>query len=280
MLFSLIKAAILGVVEGVTEFLPISSTGHLIIVNQWISFNADFTKLFDIVIQLGAILSVVVFFWNRLWPFGKDKEKNKEIWSIWFKTIVGVLPAIVIGALLANKIEEKLFNPLTVAVMLILGGAVLIWLESRKTGTVPLSNSKRGLSPFSSVKIMTYRTAVYIGLFQCVAMIPGTSRSAATIIGAMLLGASRVVAAEFSFFLAIPTMVAASAYSLLKYKSHITGAETAILAVGFVVSFIIALAVIRFFMNYIQKHSFKNFGIYRIALGALVLLFFAIGLVK
>jgi undecaprenyl-diphosphatase len=280
MFFDLLKSIILGIVEGITEFLPISSTGHLIIVNQWISFDADFTKLFDIVIQLGAILSVVVFFWNRLWPFGKDKEKNKEIWSIWSKTIVGVLPAIVIGALLANKIEEKFFNPLTVAVMLIAGGAVLIWLESRKTGTVPLSDSKRGLSPFFSVKDMTYRTAVYIGLFQCLAMIPGTSRSAATIIGAMLLGASRVVAAEFSFFLAIPTMVAASAYSLLKYKSHITGAETALLAVGFIVSFVVALAVIKFFMNYIQKHSFKNFGIYRIALGALVLLLFAIGLVK
>ena len=280
MLFDLTKAAILGIVEGVTEFLPISSTGHLIIVNQWISFDADFTKLFDIVIQLGAILSVVVFFWNRLWPFGKDKEKNKEIWSIWSKTIVGVLPAIVIGAILANKIEEKFFNPLTVAVMLVIGGIVLIWLESRKTGTVPLSNSKRGLSPFSSVKEMTYRTAIYIGFFQCLAMIPGTSRSAATIIGAMLLGASRIVAAEFSFFLAIPTMVAASAYSLLKYKSHITGAEIAILAIGFIVSFAVALAVIKFFMNYIQKHSFKNFGIYRIVLGMLVLMLFVAALIK
>jgi len=277
MIFDLIKAAILGVVEGITEFLPISSTGHLIIVNQWIAFDANFTKLFDIVIQLGAILSVVVFFWNRLWPFGKDKEKNKEVWSVWFKTIVGVLPAIVIGAILASKIEEKFFNPPTVAVMLIVGGEVLIWIESRKTGPAPV---KRGLAPFSSVKEMSYRTAIYIGFFQCIAMIPGTSRSAATIIGAMLLGASRVVAAEFSFFLAIPTMVAASAYSLLKYKSHITGAETAILAVGFIVSFVVALAVIKFFMKYIQTHSFKNFGIYRIALGALVLLFFAIGLVK
>jgi undecaprenyl-diphosphatase len=238
-------------------------------VNQWISFDADFTKLFDIVIQLGAILSVVVFFWNRLWPFGKDKEKNKEIWSIWFKTIVGVLPAIIIGAILANKIEEIFFNPLTVAIMLIIGGIVLIWLEIRKKKVT-----------ISSVKAISYKTAIGIGLIQCLAMIPGTSRSAATIIGAMLLGASRVVAAEFSFFLAIPTMVAASAYSLLKYKSHITGAETAILAVGFIVSFVVALAVIKFFMNYIQKHSFKNFGIYRIALGALVLLLFAIGLVK
>ncbi len=269
MFFDLLKSIILGIVEGITEFLPISSTGHLIIVNQWISFDADFTKLFDIVIQLGAILSVVVFFWNRLWPFGKDKEKNKEIWSVWSKTIVGVLPAIVIGALLANKIEEKFFNPLTVAVMLIVGGIVLICLESRKKEAT-----------INSIKAIGYKTALGIGLIQCLAMIPGTSRSAATIIGAMLLGASRVVAAEFSFFLAIPTMVAASAYSLLKYKSHITGAETAILAVGFVVSFFVALAVIKFFMNYIQKHSFKNFGIYRIALGALVLLLFAIGLVK
>jgi len=269
--FSLTKAAILGIVEGVTEFLPISSTGHLIIVNQWISFDADFTKLFDIVIQLGAILSVVVFFWNRLWPFTKDATKNKEIWSVWYKAVVGVLPAIVIGALLANKIEEKLFNPLTVAVMLIVGGIVLIWLESRKKEAT-----------INSIKAIGYKTALGIGLIQCLAMIPGTSRSAATIIGAMLLGASRVVAAEFSFFLAIPTMVAASAYSLLKFKSHITGSETAILAVGFIVSFVVALAVIKFFMNYIRKHSFKNFGTYRIILGALVLvlLLFAIGFVN
>ena len=269
MFLDLIKSVILGIVEGVTEFLPISSTGHLIIVNQWISFSAEFTKLFDIVIQLGAILSVVVFFWNRLWPFGKDKEKNKEIWSVWFKVIVGVLPAIVIGAIFANKIEEKFFNPLTVAVMLIVGGAVLIWLESRKKEAT-----------INSVKAISYKTAFGIGFIQCIAMIPGTSRSAATIIGAMLLGASRLVAAEFSFFLAIPTMIAASAYSLLKYKSHITGAETAILAVGFIVSFAVALAVIKFFMNYIQKHSFKNFGTYRIVLGAIVLLMFAIGLIK
>ena len=269
MIFDLFKAAILGVVEGVTEFLPISSTGHLIIVNQWISFDAGFTKLFDIVIQLGAIISVVVFFWSRLWPFGKDQEKNKEIWSVWYKAVVGVLPALVLGALLANKIEEKLFNPLTVTVMLILGGAVIIWLERRKKEAT-----------INSVKAIGFKTALGIGFIQCLAMIPGTSRSAATIIGAMLLGASRLVAAEFSFFLAITTMVAASAYSLLKFKSHITGAESAILAVGFVVSFVVALAVIKFFMSYIQKNNFKNFGLYRIALGVLILLSFFVGLMK
>lgn len=270
MFLEIVKAAILGIVEGVTEFLPISSTGHLIIVNQWLSFDESFTKLFDVVIQLGAILSVVVFFWNRLWPFGKDKENNKEIWSTWFKVVAAVIPALLLGALFADIIEEKLFNPLTVAIMLIIGGAVLIWLEGRK----------KGLSPFLSIKDLSYRTAVCIGLFQCLAMVPGTSRSAATIIGAILLGASRVVAAEFSFFLAIPTMVAASSYSLLKYDGALSTQALVVLAVGFVVSFLVALAVIKFLMNYIQKNSFKNFGIYRLVLGVLIILFFALGLIK
>lgn len=269
MIFGLIKAAVLGIVEGVTEFLPISSTGHLIILNQWLSFDAGFTKLFDIVIQLGAIMAVVVYFWDRIWPFGKDKEKNIEIWRVWSKALIAVVPALAIGAVFAEKIEEKLFNPLTVAVMLVLGGVIIIWIESRKKEAT-----------INSIKAMSYKTALAIGLIQCVAMIPGTSRSAATIIGAMLLGASRVVAAEFSFFLAIPTMVAASAYSLKKYDAIISDGQMLLMTVGFIVSFAAAMAVIKFFMNYIQKNSFKNFGVYRLALGALVLLLFAMGIVR
>lgn len=267
MFFDLIRAAVLGIVEGVTEFLPISSTGHLIIVNQWISFDPGFTKLFDIVIQLGAIIAVMVYFWDRIWPLGKDKEKNKDIWRIWFKVVVGVLPALAIGAVFASKIEEKLFDPLVVAAMLILGGAVLVWLESRKKQAT-----------INSIKSVGYKTALCIGFIQCLAMVPGTSRSAATIIGAMLLGASRVVAAEFSFFLAIPTMLAATVYSLKKYDAVINDAQMLILVVGFIVSFLVAFGVVRFLMNYIQKHDFKKFGYYRIALGVLVLLMFAVGM--
>ncbi len=269
MFLDLLKTIILGVVEGVTEFLPISSTGHLIILNQWLSFDAGFTKLFDIVIQLGAIMAVAVYFWDRIWPFGKDKEKNKEIWLVWSKTLVAVVPALAIGAVFASKIEAKLFNPLTVAVMLVLGGVVIIWMESRKKEVT-----------IEAIKKMTYKTALAIGLVQCMAMIPGTSRSAATIIGAMLFGASRVVAAEFSFFLAIPTMLAASVYSLKKYDAIISNDQMLIMTVGFVVAFLVALVVIKFFMNYIQKHSFKNFGYYRIALGALIVILLAAGLIK
>ena len=263
MIIEIIKAVVLGVVEGVTEFLPISSTGHLILVNQWISFSGQFTTLFDIVIQLGAILAVVVYFWNRLWPFGKDRELAKATWEIWFKAVAGVIPAIVLGALFASKIEEKLFNPWTVTIALIVGGLILLYIE--KTRRQPR---------FNSVHEIPYKTAFFTGLIQCLAMIPGTSRSAATIIGAMLLGVSRTAAVEFSFFLAIPTMVAASGYSILKSGLAMSASEMAILAVGFITAFVSALAVIRFFINYIQRRDFKPFGYYRIALGILVLAYF------
>jgi len=263
MFVGLIKAIILGIVEGVTEFLPISSTGHLILVNQWLSFGGDFTIMFDIVIQLGAILSVVVYFWPRLWPFSADKDKNKIIWNLWLKVLVGVLPALFLGALFGDLIEEKLFTPYVVAAMLIIGGIILALIERR--------HQKPRIH---NVGALTYRTALAIGAVQTLAMIPGTSRSAATIIGAMLLGASRTVAAEFSFFLAVPTMVAASGYSLLKHGAAMSGPELVFLAVGFIISFFVALAVIRFFMNYIKRHDFKIFGYYRIGLGIIVILYF------
>jgi len=262
---SYLIAAILGIVEGFTEFLPISSTGHLILVNQFISFDKNFTLLFDVVIQLGAILAVVVFFWKKLWPFTNDQIKNKEIWNIWFKTIVGVLPAIILGALFASKIEDKLFNPWTVAVALLIGGLIILFVENLR------HNPK-----INSIKELSFKTAFYIGIIQCLSMIPGTSRSAATIIGAMVLGASRVVATEFSFFLAIPTMIAASAWSLFKYRALLNMSQFSVLLVGFIVSFVVALAVIRFLIDYVKKNDFKAFGWYRIVLGIIIIAYFLI----
>ena len=259
----LINAAIMGVVEGITEFLPISSTGHLIIVDQYLKFEKPFSEMFEVVIQLGAILSVIVYFRNRLNPFVHGQEKKKEVVDLWKKTIAGVIPALLIGGTLGKKISENLFNPVVVASALIIGGIILIIIESyKKKETI------------SNVAEITYGIAIAIGLKQCLAMIPGTSRSAATIIGAMLLGASRNTAAEFSFFLAIPTMIAASAYSLMKHSASLSSLEWQALAVGFIVSFIVAWAVIAFLMNYIRKNDFKPLGYYRIALGILVLILF------
>ena len=267
-----ISAAILGVVEGVTEFLPISSTGHLIIVNQFVKFNDDsFAKMFDIVIQLGAILAVVVYFWNRLWPFGagKNGRERSTTFLAWKKVLVSIIPAVIIGGALGHKIEEKLFNPLIVASALIIGGIIIITIESRKR-----------TARFADITTLSYGTAVAIGFCQCIAMIPGTSRSAATIIGAMLLGASRIAAAEFSFFLAIPTMAAATLYSLWKHHASITIHQVELTAVGFLVSFLVAWAVIATFMNYIRKNDFKPFGWYRLALGAAVIILMALHMIK
>ncbi|MFH0921205.1 MAG: undecaprenyl-diphosphate phosphatase [Fibrobacterota bacterium] len=257
----LIKAAVLGVVEGITEFLPISSTGHLIIVNRFINFTGPFADMFDVVIQLGAILSVLVYFRNRLYPFvaSKNIAEKHEIFGNWKKAVVGVLPALVIGAAFGSTVEAKLFNPVTVALALFVGGLLLMAAERR-----------RNVGTIQSVSDLGYRTAIAIGFIQCLAMVPGTSRAAATIIGAMLLGASRPVAVEFSFFLSIPTMVAASGYSLLKHGATLSGSEWLALAVGFAVSFVVALGVIAFLMNYIRKHDFKVFAWYRIALALVI----------
>ena len=262
-LLDTIKSVILGVVEGFTEFLPISSTGHLILVNQFIFFDKDFTFLFDIVIQLGAILAVLVYFWKRLWPFSANSEENKKTLDIWYKTIVGVLPAIVIGGLFAGTIETKLFNPWVVALALLVGGLIILFIER-----------KRPEAKITSINNLSFKTAFFIGLIQCLSMIPGTSRSAATIIGAMVLGASRLVATEFSFFLAIPTMLAASAYSLLKYGASVSAQQFLVLAIGFIVSFIVALAVIKFLINYVKNNNFKIFGWYRIALAIIIIIYF------
>lgn len=225
--------------------------------------------MFDVVIQLGAILAVVVYFFKKLWPFTKDADKNKKTWNIWLKTIVGVLPAIFFGALFAKIIENKLFNPWVVAIALLLGGIIILLVERK--------NIKSGEQPkITSLENLSFKTAFFIGIIQCLSMIPGTSRSAATIIGAMMLGASRVVATEFSFFLAIPTMIAASAYSLLKYSGVLNLQQIFTLLIGFIISFIVALAVIKFLINYVKRNNFKIFGYYRIILGIIIIVWFLI----
>jgi undecaprenyl-diphosphatase len=261
----IIKAIILGIVEGVTEFLPISSTGHLILVNQFVSFDENFTKMFDIVIQLGAILSVVVYFRKRLFTFTKENGSyfKSQTADLWKKAVVGVLPALILGAMLGKQIQESLFNTTTVVITLIAGGIVLIFLENHKQQ-----------EKITSINSLDYKTVILIGLIQCLAMIPGTSRSAATIIGAMFLGCSRVVAAEFSFFLAIPTLFAASVYSFYKSGLNINSEQMIILAIGFSISFIVALVVIAGFMKFISRRDFKPFGYYRIVLGVFVLVYF------
>ncbi|QEK13514.1 undecaprenyl-diphosphate phosphatase [Crassaminicella thermophila] len=261
----ILKAVILSIVEGITEFLPISSTGHLILVNHWIEFKGSFANAFDVIIQFGAILSVLFLYWNQLNPFSKSKNRHQKRESIilWFKVIVAFIPAVILGLLVGDFIEEKLFNPITVAIALSIGGIIIILLEKREK-----------TPKFKSISQISYKVAFLIGLFQCLAMIPGTSRSAATIIGAMFLGASRQVAAEFSFFLAIPTMAGATAYSLMKKGLSITSSQWIVLLVGVILSFIVALTVIAFFMKYIKRRDFKVFGYYRILLGGLILIYF------
>ncbi|PKL19361.1 MAG: undecaprenyl-diphosphatase [Spirochaetae bacterium HGW-Spirochaetae-5] len=262
-------SVILGIVEGVTEFLPVSSTGHLIILNEFIDFKGDFAIMFDIVIQFGAILSVVVVFWDKLFPFkkGRSADEVKDVFTIWFKVCVGVIPALVTGALVASIVKKYLFNPVTVSIALVIGGIILLYIENKKR-----------MSSINSITELTYKTAFFIGMFQCLGMIPGTSRSAATIIGAMFLGLSRVAAAEYSFFLAIPTMAAASFYSVWKLGRMLTPDETKVAAAGFIVSFIIAWLVIKIFIKYISRNDFKPFGYYRIAFGVLILLYFTLNI--
>lgn len=255
-------AAILGVVEGVTEFLPISSTGHMILVEDYLRLSADakFADAFMVIIQLPAIVAVILYFWNVLWPFGRGKD-TVAILTLWCKIGVSFFPAAVLGFLLDDFIEARLFNSLTVALALILGGLILLILERR-----PQRNT------FPTVHDISFRSGILIGFFQCLAMIPGTSRSAATIIGAMVLGAGRSAAAEYSFFLAIPTMVGATGLKVLKNGLHFDSHQWMLLSIGSLVSFLVAYAVIAVFMRYIQSRSFSPFGYYRIVLGILVLL--------
>lgn len=265
---ALILVIILAVVEGITEFLPVSSTGHMILVNKLIGgeyLSPTFTNSFLIIIQLGAILSVVVYFWKDLTPFVGTKERFILRFRLWLKIIVGVLPAIVIGLFLDDIIDKYfLDNVLIVAITLIAYGVIFIGIEV----IYKLKNIKPKVKRFAGLK---YRTAFLIGFFQCLAMIPGTSRSGATIIGALLLGLSRPLAAEFSFYLAIPTMFGATALKLFKNGLAFTEMEWSYLALGSAIAFVVAYIVIKWFMDFIKKRSFASFGLYRIILGIIVL---------
>lgn len=269
-MIDIIKAAFLGFVEGITEWLPISSTGHLILADEFIQLGASdaFKEMFDVVVQLGAILAVVVLFWNKLWPFCTDKTQHylkKDVWSMWFHVLVAVLPAMVIGLPLDDWMDEHLHTPVVVAAMLILYGVVFIVMETAY-------RHKR--FRVRSIEQITYPIALGIGAFQVLSLVPGTSRSGATIIGAMLLGCSRTIAAEFTFFLAIPVMFGASLIKLLKFGFSFTALELGILATGMLVAFVVSVLSIRFLMDYVKRHDFKVFGWYRIVLGIVVLGYF------
>lgn len=274
MFIDIIKVFILSLVEGLTEFIPVSSTGHMIIVDQFLqlSKNEEFANAFKIIIQLGAILSVVVYYWKRIFPFAKglSQSQRMDIVQMWIKIVIAVLPAVVLGLLFDDVIDKVLFNSVVVAITLIIYGVILIWLESgeKKEGKI------------TSITQMPIKTAIGVGLFQCLAMIPGTSRSAATIIGGVLLGLNRILATEFSFFLAIPTMLGATLLKLVKLGTALSGYEWFLIALGFVLSFIFAYAVIKVFMSYIKKHDFKVFGYYRIILGIIVLVLYFVGVIK
>ncbi len=267
-----LKAILFGIVEGITEWLPVSSTGHLILLDEFVKLDvsAAFYDMFQVVIQLGAILAVIVLFFHKLNPFSPKKNaiRKKQTWQLWFKVIVAVIPSAVIGLLLDDWMEAKLYNYITVAITLVLYGIAFLFVEKW--------NAKRQFS-ITSVHDIDYRTALLMGAFQCLSLIPGTSRSGSTILGAIILGVSRSAGAEFSFFMAIPTMLGASALKLLKFLMEgltPTSTEVTVLITGCVVSFIVSLIVIRGLMEYVRKHSFSVFGIYRIILGALVLLYF------
>ena len=269
-LLELIKAVFYGLVEGITEWLPVSSTGHMILFEEFVHFSQskEFMEMFRVVIQLGAILAVVVLFWDKIWPFTADKSKHyikKESWVLWFHILVATLPALVLGLLLDDWLDAHFYNFITVAVMLIVYGVLFIVVEKNRKGKRPRVRSLDKLS---------YRDAFIIGLWQVLAMIPGTSRSGATIVGGLLLGTTRSVAAEFTLFLAIPVMAGASLLKLLKFGFAFTGTELAVLAVGMVVAFVVSLVAIRFLMGYVKRHSFRIFGIYRILLGVVLLVYY------
>lgn len=269
-MLEIMKAIFFGIVEGITEWLPISSTGHMILLNEFIKLEVskEFWDLFLVVIQLGAILAVVILFWNKIWPFSK-KEKNMiktETFVLWFKILVACVPAAIVGILFDDQLDALFYNYTSVAIALIVFGIAFIIIENMNKGKRP---HIRKLSE------ITYQTAALIGIFQLLAAIfPGTSRSGATIVGALLIGVSRTVAAEFTFFLAIPVMFGASLLKVVKFAVagySCTGGEILLLVIGMIVAFIVSVAVIKFLMGYIKKHDFKVFGWYRIVLGILVL---------
>lgn len=268
----LLKAIFFGIVEGITEWLPISSTGHLILLNEFISLDVseEFFSMFEVVIQLGAILAVVVLFWNEIWPFS-TKEKyciRTDTFVMWFKIVVACIPAAAVELLFGDVIEELFYNYIVIALALIVFGVAFIWIEN---------TNRRKKPKMQSIAEITWMTAFWIGMFQLIAAVfPGTSRSGATILGGILLGVSRSVAAEFTFFLAIPVMFGASLMKVLDFGFSFTSGELTILIAAMVTAFVVSVAVIRFLMDYIKKHDFKVFGWYRIVLGALVLLYFTI----
>lgn len=276
-----LKAVLFGIVEGITEWLPISSTGHMILLDEFVKLDVspEFWEMFLVVIQLGAILAVVLLFWNQIWPFGKKSNQSpvkstgilsyckKDIWVLWFKILVACLPAAVVGLLFDEFFESLFYNGVCVSIALIVFGIGFILIENR---------NKNAKTKINSLSEITYQTALIIGLFQLIAAIfPGTSRSGATILGALLIGVSRTVAAEFTFFLAIPVMLGASLLKVLKFGFSFSGNELMILITGLVTAFVVSVVVIKFLMGYIKKHDFKVFGWYRIVLGAIVLLYFA-----
>lgn len=283
-MFEIIKAIIYGIVEGVTEWLPISSTGHLILVEELIPFTGvseDFFGMFDVVIQLGAILAVVVLFWNKIWPFALTRKERGEgtglmsfikmdIMTLWFKILVSCVPAAVIGVLFDDVFDALFYNPVCVALALIVFGVAFILIENWNAG--------KGREPkINSLAQINYQVAFMIGVFQLIAAVfPGTSRSGATIVGALLIGVSRTIAAEYTFFLAIPVMFGASLLKVLKFGFAFSSLELVLLFVGTAVSFVVSLFILRFLMAYIKKHDFKVFGWYRIALGIIVLAYFGL----
>ena len=266
-MLEIFKAIILGIVQGITEWLPVSSTGHLILVEQFVKFDLSqvFVSTFMVVIQLGSILAVLTLYFKKLNPLdsSKTEKEKKDTINLWIKVIIAVIPSGILGVLFDDAIDSLFFNPTTVSITLVVYGVIMILIENR--------NKKPKVNDFSQ---LTYKLALGIGLFQCLALIPGTSRSGSTIIGAALLGTSRYIAAEFSFFLAIPTMFGASALKLVKTGAAFSGFEWLVLGAGFVTAFIVSVFAIKFLMDYIKKHDFKAFGYYRIVLGVIVFAYF------
>ncbi|RRK10747.1 undecaprenyl-diphosphate phosphatase [Lactiplantibacillus garii] len=273
-MLDIFKAVILGIVEGITEFLPISSTGHLVLVDEFIKMqqSTQFTDMFNVVIQLGAIMAVVVLYFHKLNPLSprKNTTEKRDTWVLWSKVILAVIPSVIVGLPLNDWMDAHLMNWGVVSAALIVYGILFIVIE----------NHNKALTPkFADLKTLPYTTALFIGCFQLLSLVPGTSRSGATILGAILIGTSRYVATEFSFFMAIPTMFGASLLKLVKYFAHggsLGGLQGAVLAVGVIVSFVVAYLSIRFLLDYIKKNDFKAFGWYRIVLGAIVIAYFAL----
>lgn len=278
----IIKAIVLGIVEGITEWLPVSSTGHMILVDEFLKLGMsdEFKEMFEVVIQLGAIMAVVVLYWSKLWPFGRKNNNaplktegfgaciKTDIFQMWFKVLVACVPAAIVGLLFDDELNALFYNPWTVAIALIVFGIAFIVIEKWNKGRTAKINS---------IDDLTYKAALIIGAFQLIAAVfPGTSRSGATIVGALLIGISRTVAAEFTFYLAIPVMFGASLLKLVKFGLAFTGPELAVLLIGMITAFVVSVFVIRFLMDYIKKHDFTVFGWYRIVLGLLVIIYFTV----